>query len=314
MSITVNFFLKMVANNPLVSVAMASYNGEKYIGEQLDSIINQTYTNLEIVIVDDGSKDNTINIIKDYQTQYPFIFLFINDTNKGVTKAFERAVVESKGVFIAFCDQDDIWMVNKIETLVNEIGEHDAVYANSQLIDANGNSLGSDFNSIMKMQSYYSGTPFLLSNTVPGHAVLAKAGFLKNILPFPKELFFDLWIAFNAGGNNGIKFVDKVLVKYRQHESNTVGTSQSTNKKQKKTAQQHFDIKLQELKALATASIKDKHTKEVLAGVLKHFNKSWSLQRSLFFFKNYNDLLVSKNKPTWRKKLYCLKMIFKANY
>lgn len=304
----------MIDNIPLVSVAMASYNGEKYIGEQLDSIISQTYTNIEIVIVDDGSADNTVNIIKDYQTRYSFIFLFINEQNKGVTKTFERAAIESKGTFIAFCDQDDIWVTDKIETLVKEIGEHDAIYANSQLVDAAGNSLGRDFSAIMKMQSYYSGTPFLLSNTVPGHAVLAKAAFLKKIIPFPAELFFDVWIAYNAGGNNGIKFINKVLVKYRQHESNTVGTGKSKNKKNKRTAQELFDIKLKELKALLPAPIKDEHTKQVLAGVLKYFHRGWSLKRSVFFFKHYNDLLVSKNKPVWRKKLYCIKMFFKPNF
>jgi len=301
-------------NNPMVSVAMASYNGGKYISEQLDSIISQTYTNIEIVIVDDGSSDNTINIIKDYQAQYPFIFLFLNERNKGVTKTFERAVAESKGAFIAFCDQDDIWIADKIETLVKEIGEHDAIYANSQLVDAAGNSLGRDFSAIMKMQSYYSGTPFLLSNTVPGHAVLAKAVFLKRIVPFPAELFFDVWVAYNAGGNNGIKFIDKTLVKYRQHESNTVGTNQSKNKKNKRTTQELFDIKLKELKALEPAPIKDEHTRQVLARVIQHFHRGWSLRRSVFFFRHYNDLLISKNKPEWRKKLYCIKMFFKPNF
>ncbi len=304
----------MTENNLLVSIAMASYNGEKYIGEQLDSIISQTYTNIEIVITDDCSKDNTVNIIKKYQASYSFIFLFVNEQNKGVTKTFERAVTESKGAFIAFCDQDDIWTPNKIETLVNEIGDHDAVYANSELVDAAGNSLGKDFKAIMTMQNYYSGAPFLLSNTVPGHAILAKAVFLKMILPFPKELYFDLWISYNAGGNNGIKFVDKVLVKYRQHERNTMGTDKSKNNKKKLTSQGLFDLKLEELKALSTAHIKNEQTKQILAGVIRYFHKGWSLKRSIFFFKHFNDLLVSKNKPVWRKKLYCVKMIFKPNF
>lgn len=304
----------MGENNLLVSIAMASYNGEKYIKEQLDSIISQTYTNIEIVITDDCSKDNTVNIIKEYQASYPFIFLFVNEQNKGVTKTFERAVTESNGAFIAFCDQDDIWMPNKIETLVKEIGDHDAVYANSELVDAAGNSLGKDFKGIMTMQNYYSGAPFLLSNTVPGHAILAKAAFLKMIIPFPKELYFDLWVSYNAGGNNGIKFVDDVLVKYRQHESNTMGTDKSKNNKKKLTGQGLFDLKLEELKALSTAHVKNEQTKKILAGVIKYFHKGWSLKRSIFFFKHYNDLLVSKNKPVWRKKLYCVKMIFKPNF
>lgn len=304
----------MQKNNSLVSVAMATYNGAKYIDEQLQSIIHQTYNNIEIVIVDDCSKDDTIKIIQQYQRDFPFIHLFINEQNSGVTKTFEKAIKESKGLFIAISDQDDLWELNKIEILVSEIGEHDAIYSNSLLVDANGFSLNKSFASIMNMKTYYSGAPFLLSNSVPGHTILMTKEFVKKIVPFPENMLFDLWIGFCAAANNGIKFVDKTLVKYRQHDTNTIGTRDSKNIKQKDPAKLQFLFKLNELKTLATAPIRDEKTKLILAKMIHHFHRKWSFKRSLFFFKYYNDILISKKKPVYRKKLFCIKMFFKPNF
>jgi glycosyltransferase involved in cell wall biosynthesis len=304
----------MQKSNSLVSIAMATYNGAKYIEEQLQSIIHQTYSNLEIVIVDDCSKDNTVEIVEQYQQEYPFIRLYVNEQNSGVTKTFEAAIQECSGEFIAISDQDDIWELNKIEILVNEIGEHDAVYSNSLLVDASGHSLSKSFTTIMNMKTYYSGAPFLLSNSVPGHTILMKQEFVQNILPFPPKMLFDLWIGFCAAGNNGIKFVDKTLVKYRQHETNTIGTRDSKNKKKKESIQAQFEFKLNELKTLATAPIKDERTKLILQKMIGHFHQKWSFKRSAFFFKYYDDILVSKKKSTFRKKLFCVKMFFKPNY
>lgn len=301
-------------NLAIVSIAMASYNGERFITEQLDSILNQSYHNIELVIVDDCSKDETISIIKRYQEKFSNIKLFQNEMNSGVTKTFERAIQESKGEFIAISDQDDIWELNKIEILMNEIGSFDAVYSNSLLVDAQGNSLNKSFTTIMNMKTYTCGAPFLLSNSVPGHTILMKRDFVEKILPFPKDMLFDLWIGFCAAGNNGIKFVDKTLVKYRQHESNTIGTRDSKNKKQKDKVQIQFEKKLFELKTLAIAPIKDIKTLDILKQMITHFHRRWSIARMCFFLKYYDEILISKKKPTYRKKLFCLKMFFKPNF
>ena len=304
----------MIINKDLVSIAMATYNGEKYLKEQLDSLINQSYKSIEIVIVDDCSKDNTIGLIKQYQEKFNFIRLFINEKNSGVTSTFEKAITESKGKYIAISDQDDIWELDKIEILLNEIDDFDAVYSNSLLVDSQGNSLGKSFTTIMNMKTYKIGTPFLLSNSVPGHTILMKKDFVEKILPIPKNILFDLWIGFCAAGNNGIKFIDKTLVKYRQHDSNTIGTRDSKNKKKKDAVNIQFEKKLVELKTLATAPINNKETTEILTQMITHFHRRWSLARSLFFFKNFDEILVSKKKSVFRKKLYCIKMFFKPNF
>lgn len=304
----------MVDNKKLVSIAMATYNGAKYLEEQLNSIINQTYKHIELVIVDDCSKDETVQIIEAFQVAYPFIQLYQNKVNSGVTKTFEAAIKNCKGFYIAISDQDDVWMKDKIEVLVHEIGNHDAVYANSLLVDDKGKSLGKSFASIMNMKTYYSGAPFLLSNSVPGHSILMKHEFVNKIFPFPEKMFFDLWIGFCAAGNNGIKFVDKELVHYRQHDFNTIGTRDSKNKKKKESVNTQFAFKLNELKTLATAPIKDDRTKMILAKMISLFHRRWSFERSAFFFKHYLEILISKKKPAYRKKFYCIKMFFKPNF
>jgi glycosyltransferase involved in cell wall biosynthesis len=301
-------------NLPLVSIALATYNGEKYLSQQLDSLINQTHTNIEIVVVDDCSKDRTVEILKHYQNKFSNIKLLVNEKNLGVNKTFEKAIENCIGEYISLCDQDDIWMLNKIETLVNEVGKEDAYYSNSLLVDEFGNSTGIDFKSIMVMQSYYTGIPFLLSNCVPGHTILVKTNFVKSLLPIPANTFFDLWIGFAAAATNGIKFIDKILVHYRQHSTNVVGTKKSTNKKKKKTANEEFEFKKNELKLLATCPIQNEQTKAINALMIHHFHKRWSFARSAFFFKNFNTILASKNKPYFRKKLYCIKMFFKPNF
>lgn len=304
----------MPLTTPLVSVAMATYNGEKYIAEQLQSITHQSYKNIEIVITDDASSDNTIAVIQQFQQQYPFIKLFTNPVNSGVTKTFQHSFTNCAGDFIAIADQDDIWALDKIETLINTIGNEDAVYSNSELVNKTGAPLGQLFSSLMHLQSYYSGAPFLMGNCIPGHTIIMRAAFLKNILPLPQEIMFDRWISFCAAANNGIKYIDRPMVKYRQHDTNTIGTGKSKNKGRRKTKTERFEAKLAELKILDNATVTNEHTKQILHQMLVLFTRKPSLQRSIFFFKNIDELLVVKNKPHYRKILYCIKMFFKANY
>src|SRR5574344_1640995 len=118
----------------LISIAMCSYNGERFIKEQIDSIIAQTYKNFELIIVDDGSKDNTIEIIKYYQSKDSRIKLFQNEKNLGFVKNFEKAITLCSGDFIALADQDDVWKKNKIEVFLNNIDKNMLIYSDAILM------------------------------------------------------------------------------------------------------------------------------------------------------------------------------------
>ena len=129
-----------------VAVLISTYNGEKYLEEQLNSILNQTYKNIEIVIRDDGSKDSTINIIKKYQEKYDNIILK-EGTNVGFIKSFFQLLAFANADYYAFCDQDDSWLENKIELAVRALNEVDnskpnMVFGNSDYYDENMNLIG----------------------------------------------------------------------------------------------------------------------------------------------------------------------------
>ena len=116
-------------NKPLVSVVMATYNGERFIAEQLESILTQTYSNLEIIIVDDRSTDQSYTILESYAAKDTRIRLFRNEQNLGYVKNFEKGLSLAGGVYIAPSDQDDIWLPHKITTLVNHINDNTIVYS-----------------------------------------------------------------------------------------------------------------------------------------------------------------------------------------
>jgi len=304
----------MYSPSDLVSIAMATYNGERYLAEQLDSILGQTHKNIELVITDDGSSDGTTDIIKNYAERYPFIRLYQNPRNLGITKTFENALQHCTGKYIAIADQDDVWAADKLETLAASISTEDAAYGNSLFVDAGGKSQGIDFKSVMHLQSYYSGAPFLLGNCLPGHSFVMTQAFVKTLFPFPDGIMYDRWISFKAAANNGIKYTDRHLVFYRQHGRNAVGTKQNRSAAAVKKTTPAYERKLNELVTYKNTAFKSEATRRILERMLQLFHKRPSLARSLFFFKNFNTILIVKNKSTVGKILFCIKMFFKANY
>jgi glycosyltransferase involved in cell wall biosynthesis len=104
---------KFKDNQPLVSIAMTTYNGEKFLIKQLDSLVNQTYHNIEIIIVDDCSSDKTLNILNQYSKENSNIQILANEKNIGLHNNFEKALKHCKGDYIALCDQDDFGMLKK---------------------------------------------------------------------------------------------------------------------------------------------------------------------------------------------------------
>ncbi len=300
--------------NPLVSIAMATYNGENYIRHQLSSILQQSYQNLEIIITDDASNDSTVEILKNFKNKYPQIKIFNNSTNLGITATFENSIRNCRGDYIAISDQDDIWDAYKIEILMDTIGNEDAIYSDSELVNKNGHPINKLISSFVNVKSYYSGIPFLMGICLPGHTLLLHGDFARYILPIPRVIMYDRWISFCAAANNGIKYLDVPLVKYRQHESNSFGVGKRKSKENRKTPKQKFHAKLLELKAFENAPIRDHETKILLREMLARYSSKPSLARSIFFFKNRHRLLAIKKKNGFRKILYCIKMFFKANY
>lgn len=114
--------------NKTVSVVMATYNGERYLREQMDSILQQTYPLHEIIIQDDGSTDSTVEILRDYEAKYSNVHVFVNPKNLGYKENFRTATLRATGDFIALSDQDDVWFPKKIEKQVGAIGDKAMCY------------------------------------------------------------------------------------------------------------------------------------------------------------------------------------------
>src|SRR5690606_35691191 len=161
-----------------------TYNGEKHIEEQLQSIVNQTYRNIEIIIIDDASTDKTVEKIINLSLSYPFIKVIQNKENLGFNKNFEKAIQACSGDFIAISDQDDIWREDKLQILQENIEDNWAIFSNSEFIDEKGDILDKYLlNNISWNKRHY--ISILLYNFVTGHTCLLNRQILNYILPFP---------------------------------------------------------------------------------------------------------------------------------
>ena len=198
--------------NHLVSIAVCTYNGERFLREQLDSLVQQTYSNIEIIVVDDCSTDSTIEILKEYAAIYPFLTYLRNERNLGYVKNFEKVIGMCSGEYIALSDQDDIWELDKIELQAAQIGDYAVIYHDSICVDEQGNSLQKKLSDICRLYEGHLPHPFLFFNCVSGHSILFHKRILPDIIPFDVRYFHDRWIAFIASERGGIKLLPKALV------------------------------------------------------------------------------------------------------
>lgn len=221
-----------------VSILVATYNGEKYLRKQLDSILNQTYQNLEIIVQDDGSTDSTLEILKEYADKDPRVSASKNKHNLGIIQNFYDLIDKSSGDYIAISDQDDIWELNKIEVLLKHIGDQSLIYTDSLLIDANDQSRGMTLLEKLghKPKSGRLLTDLFTHNTISGHACIFRSDLKEGILKFRnmsrnKGFMYDQVIGTIASFNQGIAYYAKPLTLHRIHDSNNHNTFKQTEKR-----------------------------------------------------------------------------------
>jgi len=204
---------------PLVSIALCTYNGAKYLAQQLDSLVNQTYPSIEIIAVDDCSTDETFAVLTAYAAKYHQFKIYRNEENLGFTGNFERAVKLCSGEMIALCDQDDTWLPEKIELQVKAIGDNMLLYHDSEFVNERGVPMNKKMSDIMNFYRGDEPEAFLFFNSVSGHAILMKKELLDYALPLKKGFFHDWWLAYVATNVGEIDFIPQCLVRYRQHDT-----------------------------------------------------------------------------------------------
>ena len=211
----------------MISIAMATYNGEKFIREQLDSILAQTITDWELIVCDDVSTDSTITILEEYAKKDSRIQIHKNKVNLGFKRNFEKAIELCQGDYIALCDQDDIWYPNHLEILYNQIGDHSLSIGNSDIVNVNNQYLNKRMSDTDGIHFIPEDTKLLLfreffyANPFQGASMLLKADFAKKCIPIPEEVHYhDAWISTCACMVDGLIYTYTSITRYRQHEKN----------------------------------------------------------------------------------------------
>lgn len=220
----------------MISVCIATYNGENFIIRQLESVINQLNSSDQIIVVDDNSTDRTVDLIKE--TYGNRIEILINQENIGAIKSFEKAISFAKGDILFLCDQDDIWEVDKVSTVMRAFEKqaadlviHDAVVVNGNLEVLH--SSWNDYNNNNINQGIFGN---ILKNAFTGAFMALKKEIVPLILPFPASIeMHDQWIALVCMmKKRKIVFIDKPLMKYVRHGGNVTGMKKRSFSKQLK--------------------------------------------------------------------------------
>ncbi len=299
----------------LVSIALCTYNGEAYLREQLDSIVDQSYPAIELIAVDDCSSDNTLKILEEYAAKYPYIQVFVNPQNLGYIRNFEKALRLCNGDFIALSDQDDIWDLRKIEKQVKAIGNHLLIYHDSEFVDQNGQSLYSKMSDIMNLYRGDRPEAFLFFNCISGHSVLMKKELRDELLPFPNAYFHDWWMGYVATNLGSIDFINESLVKYRQHQkadTNILKRKRDNTLRNPITAEMKYERKMLWIKSCLDYP-KNKNPEfiqNLYAELQKNKEEYISFGLAKIIYKNRGMLFSINKKSTFSKLNFALKELW----
>lgn len=211
----------------MISVCMTTFNGEKFISNQIESILMQLSDTDELIISDDGSTDDTLNIIKSYMDADDRITLFFGP-KLGLISNFEYALKQASGEYIFLSDQDDVWMPNKVELMLEKLDDNLLVISDCQVVDKNLDLMYPSFFQLNGLRRTLFSN--LIKNSYLGCCMAFRREVLLKSLPFPKSLpMHDWWIGLCAACSGSVYFCTDKLVMYRRHGSNSSPTSEKSH-------------------------------------------------------------------------------------
>ena len=216
-----------------VLVIMATYNGEKYIKEQLDSLLSQSHPYLLVDVCDDGSTDDTVSIVKEYEKKDSRVRLFENKTNQGYIRNFMSGIVRCDRPYIMLCDQDDIWNRDKVELTLEKMKLMERenpekpvlVFTDAMNFDSStGKKLGR-FHEMSHLNAKKVDTAHLfMENKCIGCTIMMNRAILPYLRELPEEIrVHDWWLALICSHFGAIGYLPEVTLMYRQHEGNQIG-------------------------------------------------------------------------------------------
>jgi glycosyltransferase involved in cell wall biosynthesis len=215
-----------------ISVALCTYNGEKFIKEQLESILNQTVSVDEIIICDDNSKDKTVSICQEILSESGKEYkIIVNEASLGVSNNFLKALKMTTGDYIFTCDQDDVWLEKKVEIFISEAEKSNRLlyFSNGELVDSNNHSLNKTlWDSINLKFSEIEGCAspletILKRSIVTGAAMCVSRKLIEKVDSIPENWLHDEWFSIIASVEKSITPINQMTFNYRQHQNNVVG-------------------------------------------------------------------------------------------
>jgi glycosyltransferase involved in cell wall biosynthesis len=300
---------------PLVSVVMCTYNGSRFIDEQIISILNQDHSNIELIISDDRSTDDTWQKLLDWQKKDARIKVYQNEINVGYNKNFERAIQLANGELVALSDQDDIWMPQKISKLIAAFDDPNTTLAHSRSVRLENGRLR--FKSA-SLHHHFKGNDtrrLFMFNQVNGHDIMFQRELKEKFLPVPDGMMYDWWIAVIATCYGNIASVNEYLVHHRIHSENSFFTKDRNVKKK----QLDLEDVLRIFSTIDTLSPEAKtFLNELLMTLSPHNRKEKSgFDPNLFrFFYKNRKIIFGHNRrliPEWKYFRSALKYA-KKNY
>lgn len=218
----------------MVEILMATYNGERYLSEQIESILNQSYKDWKLLVRDDGSKDRTLDILKLYKAKYPKKITLMEDKKGGLRakENFLELLRQSKSDYIMFCDQDDVWLPNKIEVTLEKMKKVEngptLIHTDLKVVDKELNLISDSMWRYQKLSPERKEYNFLIvQNNITGCTMMINRELAKlSIGEFPNGLMHDWIIGIVASLKGTIDYVEERTILYRQHGNNDVGAQE----------------------------------------------------------------------------------------
>lgn len=286
---------------PLVSIALCTYNTGKFLTPLLESLLQQTWENTEIVCCDDNSGDDTLQTLERFSRENPGKFkIYPNSSNLGYIKNFEKCLSLCSGELIAIADHDDTWKPHKIETLVDALGDAMMVYSDSVYMDEHGNELNRKISDTFRLHDQPHPNAFIFYDFVWGHTVLLKKELLPYALPVPGNMPYDTWLAYTAASVSYIKYVGETLTRWRQHSDSFTALMYEKNKQRGETKNRKYEEHAEKLERIRLLK-ENKHctNKTFMEQLYSYFESlrrgfSWPL---FFLLARHQKTLF----PIWRR-------------
>jgi glycosyltransferase involved in cell wall biosynthesis len=217
-----------------VSVAMATYNGEKYLEQQIDSILSQLGNEDELIISDDHSSDQTLSIIEKFMKDDHRVKLYMNDES-GVTSNFENAIKRTKNEIIFLSDQDDVWKPEKVKTVKDYYVKNPQIQMIMSDITVVDNQLNPTIESFYEFRGSRAGVlKNIIKNSYIGCAMSFKKELKTKILPIPRNVpMHDMWIGLVADMNKSALLIPEKLIYYRRHDATVTSVENTSSLKEK---------------------------------------------------------------------------------